>query len=74
MNKQIIGTNAGIIWRLLDNHRKWTLADLKQASGMSEADFYAAIGWLAREDKIQFQNNNDGCIEFLYLDFNDFIG
>ena len=28
-----------------------------EASGLSTPDFYAAVGWLAREDKVDFGEN-----------------
>ena len=55
MNKHIIGLNAGIIWRLLSNQEKWTYNDLKTASGLTDRELNTAIGWLAREGKIEFE-------------------
>lgn len=56
MDKHIIGENAGKLWRLLstDVHRKWTLQEVKDATGFNDLEAASAIGWLAREDKIQF--------------------
>ena len=57
MDKIQIGSNAGLLWKLLDadhDKRVWDLDSLQQASGLSEREFYAAIGWLAREDKVDF--------------------
>ena len=54
MNKNQIGTNAGIVWKLLSDNAHWEYDKLKQASGLSDRDLNAAIGWLAREDKIDF--------------------
>lgn len=58
MDKNNIGTNAGIIWRLMDTKQYWTYAELKEFSGLSLPDLFAAIGWLAREDKIEFVSNS----------------
>ena len=55
MDAQTIGNNAGKVWRLLDHNRKWEYNELKEATGLSDRDLNAAIGWLAREDKIQFE-------------------
>ena len=52
MDKQSIGVNAGLVWRLLDNNRCWEYNELKAASGLPDRDLNAAIGWLARENKI----------------------
>ena len=56
MNKNQIGTNAGIVWKLLSDNAHWEYDKLKHASGLSDRDLNAAIGWLAREDKIDFAN------------------
>jgi len=66
MNKKLIGTNAGIIWNLLNNNQKWNVAQLQEASGLSKEEIYAAIGWLARENKIEIEKNENGS-EAYYL-------
>ena len=57
MNKSIIGENAGILWRFLstDAHKRWELTEVKKGTGMDDMELASAIGWLAREDKIQFE-------------------
>lgn len=55
MDKHSIGTNAGIVWRLMNNGCRWSCQELKEKSGLSDRDLNAAIGWLAREDKIQIE-------------------
>ena len=55
MDKHIIGENAGVIWRLLNNGERWEYESLKAASGLSDRDLNLAIGWLARENKIFFE-------------------
>lgn len=57
MDKTTIGFNAGIVWRSLDDHRKESYAELKEKCRLSDAELYAAIGWLAREDKIVIEEN-----------------
>ena len=74
MNIATIGENAGLIWRLLDNNKKWEYNELKAASGLSDRDMNAAIGWLAREYKIQFHTDNTNGKEYLYLELNLYIG
>lgn len=75
MNKETIGTDAGIIWRLLSaNNKKWEYNELKEATGFSDRDLNAAIGWLAREDKIQFYGSEIEQKEYLYLELNFYIG
>lgn len=58
MDKNNIGTNAGIIWKLMDTKQYWTYGELEELSGISRPDLFAAIGWLAREDKIEFISNS----------------
>lgn len=61
MDKHIIGENAGIVWRLLNNeNRKWEFKEIKEATKLDELELASAIGWLAREDKIQFELNKEG--------------
>lgn len=47
-----IGTNAGKVWRLLDEAGKQNVKDLKKSSKLTDKDLYAALGWLAREGKV----------------------
>lgn len=46
MDKHIIGENAGKLWRLLstDVHRKWTLQEVKDATGFNDLEAASAIG------------------------------
>ena len=46
------GLNAGKIWKALEKHGSLTQYKLMKATKLNEEDFYAAIGWLARENKI----------------------
>lgn len=57
MDKNIIGENAGILWRFLSTeaHKRWELSEVKKGTGMDDMELASAIGWLAREDKIQFE-------------------
>ena len=47
-----IGNNAGVIWNVLNANGKMTETKLKKESGLGSAEFYTALGWLAREDKL----------------------
>lgn len=73
MDAHTIGVNAGVIWRFLDNNRRWEYSELKAASGLSDRDLNAAIGWLAREDKIQFEVDKKDDKEYLFLELNVYI-
>lgn len=75
MDKYIIGENAGKLWRLMnqDQHRKWELQELKRATGFDDMELASAIGWLAREDKIQFELENHNTKDlkaYIYLMLN----
>ncbi|WP_071148395.1 winged helix-turn-helix domain-containing protein [Bacteroides ndongoniae] len=69
MDKYTIGNNAGIVWTLLNDGKRWKYEDLKAASALSDRDLNAAIGWLAREDKIYFETDSNNA-EYLYLSLN----
>lgn len=53
MNKERIGENAGIVWRVLHNNRS-SWEEFVKATGLNLLELASAIGWLAREDKIRF--------------------
>jgi hypothetical protein len=47
------GINAGAVWSYLNESGKKSLKDVKKAAGkLTDKDVYAALGWLAREGKI----------------------
>ena len=52
MTIDILGSNAGILWNVLNANGKMTETKLKKESGLASADFYTALGWLAREGKL----------------------
>lgn len=61
MDKNEIGINAGMVWRLLSDNCDWGYEELKRKSGLSDRDLNAAIGWLAHEDKIEIgRDGNNG--------------
>lgn len=75
MNEQKIGECAGILWRLLSgSNRKWEYEDIKKATGLSDRYLNAAIGWLAREDKIQFEEVGSNDEDVYYIELNYYIG
>ncbi len=51
MNEEMIGTVAGKIWEALNKGGK-TAKQLKTATKLTDAEIYAAIGWLSREGKL----------------------
>lgn len=54
--KEKIGINAGLIWNYLHENNERTLKEVKKACKLTEKDMYAALGWLAREEKIEFED------------------
>ena len=44
MDKHQIGVNAGKVWKLLNDNKRWSYCDLKRASELSDRDLNAAIG------------------------------
>ncbi|MFS2716198.1 winged helix-turn-helix domain-containing protein [Bacteroides uniformis] len=71
MDKNTIGTNAGILWRLMSNNMSWNYKELKEKSNLSDKELWAALGWLARENKIEFDTNSEE--EKVYLNFNPYF-
>lgn len=57
INNKKIGTNAGIIWNLLCKGGKMNIDKIKRASGLTETEIFTAIGWLSRENKIEFEES-----------------
>lgn len=54
-----IGKNAGVVWQEL--HRAvnpQSYDHLKSATGLGDVELAAAIGWLAREDKLSIYEEN----------------
>lgn len=67
MEKKHIGKNAGIIWNLLSDKQKWTAKQLSKKSGLSEPDVYCAIGWLARENKLEISISENNEIHYYLI-------
>lgn len=52
MNTEIIGTNAGSVWVALNTADALGVKQLKKITKLKDKEVYAALGWLARENKI----------------------
>jgi len=52
-----IGETAGHVWRLLDKKGPLTLAMLVKDIDLPRDTIMQALGWLAREDKIEIEEN-----------------
>ncbi len=52
-----IGETAGQVWRLLEKKGPVTLAKLVKDIDIPRDTIMQALGWLAREDKIEIEEN-----------------
>ncbi|QWF71182.1 winged helix-turn-helix domain-containing protein [Methylomonas paludis] len=50
-----IGESAGIVWQFLDTQGESSVNKIKNETGLSINDVQRAIGWLAKEDKLNFE-------------------
>ncbi len=53
----LFGNPAGTIWQILHERGPLSEPELLALTHLSEPQLYAAIGWLARENKIRKENN-----------------
>ena len=53
---ELIGTNAGLVWKVLNEGGKMSVKAVQKATKIkAEKDMYAAFGWLAKEGKLSFE-------------------
>lgn len=57
--KELMGMNAGKVWAYLDEKGKRTLKQIRKDCKLTERDTYGALGWLAREGKVAFNELKD---------------
>ena len=65
MNTDTIGMNAGLVWNALNDAQAMGLKQLKKVTKLKEKEMFAAIGWLAREGKIEINPDPDDEKELL---------
>lgn len=66
---EIIGNNAGKIWNALNDLGKMNAKQLKKTTKIkTDKELYAAIGWLAKEGKLLFEEA-DGELMFSLIYF-----
>lgn len=51
---ETIGSTAGQVWEYLSNNEEATLTALKKDLSLKSDEATMALGWLAREDKVEF--------------------
>ncbi|MDE7154481.1 MAG: winged helix-turn-helix domain-containing protein [Muribaculaceae bacterium] len=66
MNTETIGTWAGAVWNALNEADALGLKQIKKITKLKEKEIYAAIGWLAREDKIIINVNPEDEKEYIF--------
>lgn len=58
---ETIGTNAGLIWNALNDLGKMNVKQLKKVTKLrTDKELFAAIGWLAKEGKLHFEESDNG--------------
>lgn len=70
MQVELIGSGAGVLWNILHTQgEKMDISQLKKASKLSDANFWASAGWLAKEGKIVYSSEKKGrrTLEFYAL-------
>lgn len=61
MNTDTIGQMAGRVWAALNEAEALDTKQLKKMAKLkNEKEVYAALGWLAREGKVNFVESEDG--------------
>lgn len=66
MNSEAIGAWAGLVWNALNEAEVLGLKQLKKMSKLKDKELFAAVGWLAREGKVEIQTNPDDEKDFLF--------
>jgi hypothetical protein len=59
MSREKIGENAGNIWRTLKENGKISSNALKKTTHLSDKDVNLSLGWLARENKLAFDQKGN---------------
>lgn len=49
--------NAGLVWNALASGETMSLKQLKKVTKLKDKELFAAIGWLAREGKLNIEAN-----------------
>ena len=59
MNIETIGTDAGTVWTALNTAEALGVKQLKKITKLKDTEIFAALGWLAREGKINIDVDPD---------------
>ena len=59
MNTEAIGTWAGEVWKALSEAVVLDVKQIRKITKLKEKEVIAALGWLAREGKIAFEQDDE---------------
>ena len=60
MTTETIGTTAGVVWTSLSTSGKMSIKELKKVTKIrADKEMYSALGWLAKEGKLVFEEDED---------------
>ena len=66
MTIESIGTTAGVVWTALSTSGKMSVKELKKITKIkADKELYSALGWLAKEDKLVFDEKEDDMFVWL---------
>lgn len=65
MNTETIGYNAGTVWVALNNAEALGVKQLRKITKLKDKEVYAALGWLARENKINIEQDPEDEKEYI---------
>lgn len=65
MNTEVIGLNAGTVWVALSTADALGIKQLKKITKLKEKEIYAALGWLAREGKVNINPDPEDAKEVI---------
>lgn len=59
MNVEAIGNNAGLVWQALTTADALGVKQIKKVTKLKDKEFFAALGWLAREGKVNINVDDE---------------
>ena len=63
MNAENIGTWAGFVWNALNDAQKaMATKELRKVTKLKVNEMHCALGWLAKEGKLNFEEGKDDVI------------
>jgi hypothetical protein len=68
---EVYGKNAGKVWKTLETCGQCNTTTIIKNTGLTQEDFYVAVGWLARENKVWFKEDT---YELKPANYENYIG